>query len=64
MNLGLIVFSTGKIPTIIDGAYVINLDDKKSKGTQCVSLYIDRYAAVYFASSWIWYIAQDILNKI
>ena len=53
MNLGLIVFSTDKIPTIIDGAYVINLDDKKSKGTQYVSLYIDRYAAVYFASSGI-----------
>ena len=33
-----------------DGAYVINLDDKNSKGTHLVSLIIDRNLAVHFDS--------------
>ena len=31
-----------------NGAYVINLDDKNSKGTSWISLFIDRNTAVYF----------------
>ena len=31
-----------------DGAYVINLDDKNSKGTYWVSLFINKNIAIYF----------------
>ena len=44
------VFSRNNLPRIKDEAYVINLDDKKSKGTHLVSLFIDRNIAVYFDS--------------
>ena len=43
-------FSRNNLPRIKDEAYVINLDDKKSKGTHLVSLFIDRNIAVYFDS--------------
>ena len=43
---------------------VINLDDKNSKGTHCVSLFIDRNTAVYLDSFGIEYIPQEVLNKI
>ena len=42
---------------IRDGAYVINLDDKKSKGTHWASLFIDRKAAlhiIWFFLNWIY----------
>ena len=44
------VFSRNKLPRMKDGAYVINLDDKNSKGTHLVSLIIDRNLAVHFDS--------------
>ena len=43
---------------------MINLDDKNSKGTHWVSLFIDRNLAVYFDSFGIEYIPQEVLNKI
>ena len=46
------------------GAYLINLDDKKRKGTYFVSLFFDRKTAVYFDSFGIEYISQEVLNKI
>ena len=46
-----------------DGAYVINLDDKNSKGTHSVSLFINRNTAVYLDSFGIEYIPQEVLNK-
>ena len=36
------------MPRIKDGAYVMNLDDKNSKGTHLVSLFVERNTAVYF----------------
>lgn len=51
-NLDLMpIFSRNNLPRIKDGAYIINLNDKKSERTHCVSLFIDRYTAVYFDSS-------------
>ena len=44
--------------------YVINLNDKNSKGTHWVSLIIDRNLAVCFDSFGIEYIPQEVLNKI
>ena len=43
---------------------MINLDDKKSKETHWVSLFIDRNTAVYFDSFGTEYIPQEVLNKI
>ena len=58
------VFSRNNLPTIKDGAYVINLDDKNSKGTHWGSLFINRNATVYFDSFGIEYIPQEVWNKI
>ena len=43
-------FSRSNLPRIKDGAYVINLYDKNSKGTHWVPLFVDRNTAVYFDS--------------
>ena len=48
---------------IKDGIYVINLDDKISKETHLVSLFIDRDIAVYFNSFGIEYIPQEVLKQ-
>ena len=42
------VFSKDNLPRIKNGVCVINLDDKHSKGTHWVSLFIDIITAVYF----------------
>ena len=47
-----------------DGAYVLNLNDKNSKGTYWFSLFVNRITAVYFDSFGIEYIPQGVLNKI
>ena len=44
--------------------YVINLDDKQSKGIHWVSSFIDKNIAMYFDSFGIEYIVQEELNKI
>ena len=60
---GVFSFSRDNLPRIKDGAYVINLDDKKSKGTHWISLFIDRNTAVYFDSFGIEYIMQEVLSN-
>ena len=49
---------------IKDRPYVINLDDKNSKGTHWVSIFIDRNTDIYFDSFGIEYIPQEVLVKI
>ena len=63
-SLGIMVFSRDNLITIKDEAYVINLDDKQSKGTHRVLLFIDRNTVVYFGSFGIDYIPQKVLSKI
>ena len=46
------------------GAYVIILDDKNSKGTHRVSLFIERNRAIYFNYFEIKYTSQEIWNNI
>ena len=58
------VFLRKNLHRIKDEAYVINLDNKNSKGTHWVSLFIDRNIALYFDSFAIEYIPLDVLNKI
>ena len=54
--------SIGNLPRIKDRAFVINLNDWKSKGTYRVSLFIDRNIALKFDCFGIEYIPQDLLN--
>ena len=58
------VFSRNNLPRIKDWAYVINLDDRNSKGTHWVSLFIDKNIAIYFDSFGIEYIPQEVLNQL
>ena len=44
------VFPKDNLPKIKDGAYVVNLDDKQSKGRNWVSLFIGRKIIVHFGS--------------
>ena len=44
--------------------YVINHDDKNSKGAHWVSLFINKNTAVLFDSFGTEYIPQEVLNKI
>ena len=57
-------FPGNNLPRIKDGVYVRNLDDKNSKETHWVSLFLDRKKVVYFDSFGIEYISQEVLNKI
>ena len=57
------VFSRNILAKAKDGAHVINLDDKDSKGTHWVLLFVVRNTAVYFDYFWIEYIPREVLNK-
>ena len=52
------------LPRVKDGAYVVNLNDKKSNEANWFSLFIDINTAVYFDSFEIEYTPQELLNKI
>ena len=58
------VFSRNNLSRVKDGAYIINLHDKNSKGTCWFSLFIDKNLAVCFDSFETEYIPQEVLNKI
>ena len=57
------VFSRNNLPRMKNGAYAINLDDKNSKRTYWVSLFVDKNIAAYFDSFGMEYILQEVLNK-
>ena len=52
------------LPRTKDRVYVINMDDKQSKGMHWVSLFIDKNTAVYFDSFGIEYISQEPFRKV
>ena len=58
------VFTGDILPRTKDGAYIINLDVKNSKGTRWVSLFISRNTAVYFDSFRIKHNPLEVLNKM
>ena len=58
------VLSRNNLLGIKDGAYTINLDDKNSKGTHKVSLFIHKNLAIHFDSFRIEFIPQEVFNKI
>ena len=56
------VFLRNNLPRIKDGTHVN--DDKNSKGTHWILLFVDRNLAVYFDFFGIEYIPPEVLNKI
>ena len=58
------VFSRDHLLRIEDGAYVININDKKVKRLDWVSLFIDKNTAAYLYSFAIEYIPEEVLRKI
>ena len=56
-------FSRNNLSRIKIGVYVINLNDKNSKGMHSVSLFIDKNTAVYFDSFRIEYISQEMSKQ-
>ena len=59
-----VVFSRNNLPRIKYGAYVINLNNKNSKGAHWVLLFIDQNVAAYFDSFGIKYIPLEVLSQI
>ena len=57
------IFSRNNLPKVNNGAYVISVDDEKSKETNWISIFIYRNTAVYLASFGVEYIPQEVLNK-
>ena len=60
----MLFFSRNNLRRIKYGSYVINLDDKQSKGTHSVFLFIDRNTAVYFDSFRIEHIPRELSSKM
>ena len=57
------VFPRDSLPWIKGRAYVINPDDKQSKGTHWVSLFIDRHGcALWFFWNWM-YSARGLMQN-
>ena len=56
-------FSINESPEVNNGAYVINLDDKESKGTNRISIFIVRNAVAYFDSFGVEHIPKEVLKK-
>ena len=58
------VYSRDNLPRIKDGAYVINLNDKKVKEHIGFHLLLTEILLLYFDSFEIEYIPHKVLNKI
>ena len=54
------VYSRNNLPKIKDGAYVINLDEYKSIGTNWIALYVNANNIVYFDSFGLEHIPKEI----
>ena len=54
------VYSRNNLPKIKDGAYVINLDEFKSTGTQWIALYVNNNNIIYFDSFGVQHIPKEI----
>ena len=56
----MVFFGIDNLPRTKDQVCVINLDDKQSKGTHRILLFIDKNTSVYFDSFKIEYIPQEV----
>ena len=58
------VYSRNNLPEIKDRAYVINCDEYKSIGTDCIALYVNGDNVLYFESIGVEYIPKEIKKFI
>ena len=58
------VYSRNNLPKITDGVYVINLDQYKSIGTHCITLYVTDNKVTYFNSFGAERIPKEIIKFI
>ena len=58
------VFSRSILPKITDGAYVISLNEYKSKGTHWIALYVNDNNVTYSDSFGVEHIPKEIINFI
>ena len=58
------VYSRNNLPKINDGAYVINLDEFKSVGTNWIALYVNGNNEIYFDSFGLEHIPKEIKKFI
>ena len=56
------IYRGKKLPKIADGAYVIYLDESKSKETHCIVLYVNGSKATYFDSFGVEHFLKKIKN--
>ena len=56
-------FSINQLHKVNNGVYLINIDDKKSKGTNRISIFIVRNTVAYFDSFGVEHIPQEVLKK-
>ena len=54
------VYSRNNLPKKKDGAYIINLDEFKSIGTHCITLYVNANNVIYFDSFGVEHIPKEI----
>ena len=54
------VYLRSNLPEIKDGAYIINLDERKWKGTDWIALYMNGDNVTYFESFGVEYITKEI----
>ena len=54
------VYSGNNLPKIKDGAYVINLDEYKSKGTHWIALYVNAENVKYIDSFEVEHVPKEI----
>ena len=64
MNQNLMVFIQEITKNNKKGVYVINLDEFKNTGTQCVDLFVKNNEVIYFDSFGVEYIPKELKKFI
>ena len=57
------VYSRNNLPSLRNGAYVINLDHSKNTGTHWVVTFVKSNEVIYFDSFGVEYIPEEIMER-
>ena len=58
------VFSRNNLPTLKNGAYIINLDHSRNTRTHWVVVFVKKDEVIYFDSFGVEYIPKEIMERI